>query len=261
MTRPRLDILLVEDSDQLAGATSRELEQVYGHKVTWVRDPTSLEEKLSKQRFDVAIVDVLYEHLNREFDVKRLARKIRVRGDQLLISGLSAIYMLRQKSPEVGTVVWTIGEANRRLHLLYAYENLVMRNYCSKSSGTGRADTLARSARMAHEGQQFIDPVLNPYLPLEKEHARRASDIILNDECKRAIWRAIAVGADTRSEIGRLAGYSDRTVGNRIPEMYRDLLEFDAGLVPSKSPFLEVVRYATSNWQFFLDEAVRLMYP
>ena len=58
-----------------------------------------------------------------------------------------------------------------------------------------------------------------------------------------------------------MAGYSGRTVGNRIPEMYQDLLEFDTGLRESRSPLLEVVRYAAANWQFFLDDAVRVMYP
>lgn len=254
-----LSIMLVEDSDQLAGATARELEQEYGHRVTCLRDPLSMSSELSAQHFDVAIIDLLYEHLNREFDAKRLARKVRVRGDRLLVTGLMAVRLLHEHHPNIGTVIWTSGEANRRLHLLYSYENLMMRNYCSKSPGTGRCDTLEYAARMAHGRHTYVDPVLNPYLPATG--SRPAGDILFQDVCKRAIWRAIAVGADTRSEIGRIAGYSDRTVGNRIPEMYRDLLEFDPGIVGSKSPLLEVVRYVAGNWQFFLDEAVRAMYP
>jgi DNA-binding NarL/FixJ family response regulator len=259
MTHESLNILLIEDSDHLAGATSRELGQRYGHNVTWLRDPTSMEQEFSEQRFDVAIIDLLYEHLNLEFDARRLARKVQVRGEPLLITGLTAIRMLRDQYPSVGIVVWTTGEANRRLHLLYSYQDLAMRNYCSKSPGTGHADMLEQTARMAHEHHPFVDPVLNPYLPADK--TRWASQILLGDSCKRAIWRAIAVGAATRPEIARIARYAPRTIGNRIPEMYQDLLEFDAGLISSNTPLLEVVRYASRHWEFFLDDAVRVMYP
>jgi len=259
MTQGGLNILLVEDSDQLAGSISRELKREYGHTVTWLRDPTLMESTPGNQRFDVAIIDLLYEHLNREFDAKRLAGRVRVRGDRLLISGLTAIRILREERLAAGIVVWTSGEANRRLHLLYSYEDLAIRTYCSKSPGTGRADILEQAVRMAHNHSHYVDPVLNPYLPAGR--GRRASDILLQDECKRAIWRAIALGADTRIEIQRLAGYAARTIGNRIPEMYRDLQEFEAGFVSARSPLLEVVRFATGNWQFFLDDAVRVMYP
>jgi DNA-binding NarL/FixJ family response regulator len=258
MTQDSLNILIIEDSDQLAGATSRELQE-YGHKVTWVRDPTTMEQELSGQQFDVAIIDLLYEHLNLEFDARRLARKVQVRGESLLITGLTAIRVLREKYPSVGIVVWTSGEANRRLHLLYAYQDLAMRNYCSKSPGTGRVDTLEHAAKMAHGNRSFVDPVLNPYLPTDQ--TRWASRILLGDQCKRAIWRAIAIGAATRPEIARIARYAPGTIGNRIPDMYHDLLEFDTGLISGNTPLLEVVRYASRHWEFFLDDAVRVMYP
>jgi DNA-binding NarL/FixJ family response regulator len=252
-------ILLVEDSGQLAGAVARELEQDYGHTVTWLRDPTLLESALVEHCFDVAIIDLLYEHLNREFDARRLAGTVRVRGEEMLITGLTAVRMLREQQPSIATVIWTSGEATRRLHLLYSYQDLMMRNYCSKSPGTGRRDTLQDAAKEAYERRTSIDPVLNPYLP--SGQGRSASQILLGDECKRAIWRAIALGAHSRSEIGRAAGYAPRTVGRQIPEMYQDLLEFDMGLPGRRTPLLEVVRYSAMNWHFFLDEAVRAMYP
>lgn len=254
-----MHILLIEDSDQLAGAVARELERDYGHSVTWLRDPTPLESALTENHFDVAIIDLLYEHLNREFEASRMAGNVRVRGQQMLITGLTAVRLLRERESSIATLIWTSGEATRRLHLLYSYQDLGMRCYCSKSPGTGRRDTLEDAARAAREGLQFIDPVLNPYLPSGR--GRTAGQILLGDECKRAIWRAIALGAHTRSEIGRATGYAPRTVGGRIPEMYQDLLEFDMGLPGRKTPLLEVVRYAATNWHFFLDEAVRAKYP
>ncbi|WP_432085582.1 hypothetical protein [Streptomyces sp. bgisy095] len=258
MNRP-LRILLVEDSDLLAGAVSRELEREYGHTVVTARDPIGLDAVLEAQRFDVAVVDLLYEHLNRAFDTLRLTGRPAVRGDGLLISGLSAIRSLHARTPPVPTVVWTSGEANRRLHLLYAYQNLGVRSYCSKSPGTGRLDLLEETAREAARGRALVDPVLNPYLPAD--NARITSGILMEDESKRAIWRVVALGAATREEIGRLAGYAPRTVGRLIPEMYSGLLEFDVGLQESRTPFVDLVRYAAGNWQFFLDEAVRAEYP
>lgn len=252
-------ILLVEDSDLLAGAVSRELEREYGHTVTAVRDPLGLDALLDAERFDAAVVDLLYEHLNRDFDALRLSGRLRVRGDALLVSGLTAVRTLHGRPAPTPTVVWTSGEANRRLHLLYAYQNLGVRSYCSKSPGTGRLDTLERAVREAAAGRFHVDPVLNPYLP--SENARSTSRILLQDEGKRAIWRAVALGAHTREEIGRLAGYSPRTVGRLIPEMYAALMEFDIGLVESRTPFVDLVRYVAGNWQFFLDEAVRAEYP
>ncbi|MFD7626485.1 hypothetical protein ACFV7Q_10630 [Streptomyces sp. NPDC059851] len=252
-------ILLVEDSDLLAGAVGRELEREYGHVVTPVRDPLGLDGLLERERFDMAVVDLLYEHLNKDFDALRSSGKLGIRGNALLVSGLTAIRTLQNRPSPVPTVVWTSGEANRRLHLLYSYQDLGVRAYCSKSPGTGRLDVLEAAARQAVAGAPYVDPVLNPYLPSRK--ARSASRILLEDETKRAIWRAVALGARTRQEIGTLAGYAPRTVGRLIPEMYQDLTEFDIGLPESRTPFVDLVRYAAGNWQFFLDEAVRAAYP
>src|SRR5450755_1242301 len=177
----KLHILLIEDSDQLAGAVARELEQNYGHSVTWLRDPTQLESALVQSHFDVAIIDLLYEHLNREFEASRMAGKVKVRGDEMLITGLTAIRLIRELQSSMATLIWTSGEATRRLHLLYSYQDLMMRNYCSKSPGTGRRDTLEDAARAAFEQRHFIDPVLNPYLPSGR--GRTASQILLEDEC------------------------------------------------------------------------------
>ncbi|MFE9172708.1 hypothetical protein ACFYNZ_25075 [Streptomyces kebangsaanensis] len=254
-----LRILLVEDSDLLAGAVSRELEREYGHTVVTVHDPVNLVTLLDTKHFDVAIVDLLYEHLNRAFDSLRLSGQLSVRESTLLISGLTAIRSLNARKPAIPTVVWTSGEANRRLHLLYAFQNLGVRSYCSKSPGTGRLDILEKTVREAACGRIYVDPVLNPYLPAD--NARTTSGILMQEENKRAIWRAVALGGATREEIGRLAGYAPRTVGRLIPEMYSDLMEFDVGLAESRTPFVDLVRYVASNWQFFLDEAVRAEYP
>jgi DNA-binding NarL/FixJ family response regulator len=162
-------------------------------------------------------------------------------------------------APRPGVVVWTSGEANRRLHLLFAYEDLDVRVFCSKSSGTGRVDTLNAAIMAAAASKTWTDPVLNSYLPTG--HARRLSQILFSEPPHSRIWRAISLGAHSRREIAQRTHYSTRTVGNCIPAMYHDLLELDQGMTGGRTPLPEVIRFAATNWEFLLDDAVRARYP
>jgi len=252
-------ILLVEDHSQLAGPISRELMGEYGHEVDWVRDPLEARHQLQHKRYEVAVVDLLYEHLTQQFDARRLSRRVSLTGSQMLITGLSAVQAFREQVTTGGVVLWTSGEANRRLHLLFAYEDLGIRAYCSKSAGTGKADVLNDTLVAAANRQSHVDPVLNAYLPATGH--RRIGDTLLREESKRAIWRALSLGAHTRAEISAVTGYSERTIGNLVPRMLDDLVEFDPGFRPGRSPLGEVASYASRNWEFFLDDAVRAIYP
>jgi DNA-binding NarL/FixJ family response regulator len=254
-----MKVLLVEDHSQLAGPISRELIQEYGHDVDWVCDPLEARSRLRDHRYDVAVVDLLYEHLTQQFDARRLSRSVSLTASQMLITGLAAVQAFREHVTTGGVVLWTSGEANRRLHLLFAYEDLGIRAYCSKSAGTGKADVLNDTLIAAAKHQSHVDPVLNSYLPATGQ--RKIRDTLLREESKRAIWRALSLGAHTRAEISAIAGYSERTIGNLIPGMLDDLVEFDPGLRPGRSPLSEVVSYASRNWEFFLDDTVRSMYP
>jgi DNA-binding NarL/FixJ family response regulator len=209
--------------------------------------------------FDVVVVDLLYEHLSRGFDERRRAGPLDVCGDDLLLSGLTTIHTMTLAAPRTGVVVWTSGEANRRLHLLFAYEDLGVRVFCSKSSGTGRVDTLNTAIITAAAGATWTDPVLNSYLPAG--HTRQLSQILLGEPSHRRIWRAISLGAHSRREIAQRTNYSIRTVGNCIPVMHDQLLEFDPGMTGGGAPLSDVIRFAAVNWEFFLDDAVRARYP
>lgn len=254
-----MHVLLVEDHSQLAGPISRELAGEYGHEVDWVRDPLEARNRLQSKSYDVAIVDLLYEHLTQQFDVRRLRHRVSLTGSQMLITGLWAVEAFRERVRGGGVVLWTSGEANRRLHLLFAYEDLGIRAYCSKAAGTGKADVLNETLLAAASGQIRVDPVLNSYLPAAG--GRKISQTLLREESRRAIWRALSLGAHTRAEIAALTGYSERTIGNLIPRMLEDLVELDPGLRPGRSPLGEVAAYASRNWEFFLDDAVRARYP
>jgi DNA-binding NarL/FixJ family response regulator len=252
-------VLLVEDHVPLAELVSRELHEESGHEVTCARDPIEARAAYEHTSFDLAIVDLLYEHLNRAFDSRRAAGTASLTSKHLLLSGLSAVHELTVPRGRTGVVIWTSGEASRRLHLLFAYEELAARVFCSKSTGTGKLDILTEALRAAAEKRTYIDPVLNSYLPADG--APTISGTILHDPARRSIWRALALGARTRGQVSDITGYSPRHVGNLIPEMFNDLSTLDAGLRSSGSPMNEVISYASRNWEFFLDDTVRALYP
>lgn len=252
-------VLLVEDHSQLAVPIARELETEHGHQVTWSRDPLEAADRLRERNFDVAVIDLLYEHLTHQFDTNRRARQVSLTGaSTLLITGLFVAQEFRAHRSTGGIVLWTSGEANRRLHLLFAYKDLRVRAFCSKSSGTGKADMLHDTIVAAYHDSTKVDPVLNSYLPAAGDAA--VSKTLLRDECHRAIWRALSLGFHTREEIASVTGYARRTIGNAIPVMLRDLTQVDPGLRPGQRPINELVSYATRNWEFFLDESVRIAY-
>jgi DNA-binding NarL/FixJ family response regulator len=253
------NVLIVEDATQLATAVAYQLENWHGYSVSCVRDPNAMRAQLAAQHYDLALVDLLYEHLNQEFNTRRLAGQVSLTAPVLLVTGLTALRTIQQLSPGTRTVVWTSGEANRRLHILYAYEELSQRVFCSKSSDAEHAGAIADALRAAADGLGYVDPVLNSYLP--RPGAATISATLLREEVRRAIWRAVALGAHTRTDVARVTGYKPRYVGNQMPDMYADLQSFDPGLPDSHQPLIEIVRYAATNWQFFLDDAVRQTYP
>lgn len=61
-------VLLIEDHVPLAGLLARELTDKHGHEVTQARDPLSARAKCQTSGYDIAVVDLLYEHLNVDFE-------------------------------------------------------------------------------------------------------------------------------------------------------------------------------------------------
>lgn len=254
-----MHVLLIEDHSQLAGLVCRELHEKYDFETTWERDPIRAREKYRKVNYDVAIIDLLYGHLSQSFEDLRRDHMVTATSRQLLISGLMAAQELTAPPRHTKIVIWTSGEANRRLHMLYAYEELGIRVFCSKSSGGGTSSILVDALRTAAEGRTFVDPVLNSYLPAANSPSLR--ETILRESRKRAIWRALALGARTRGEISDITGHSNRTIGNLIPAMLDDLIEFDPGISRNSAPMAQLISYASRNWEFFLDEVIRAQLP
>ena len=85
-------VLLIEDHAQLAGLVSRELHHAHGWQVTAAaRDPLVARAAYRDTSFDLAIVDLLHEHLIRDFDERRAAGTASLTSKSLLISGLAAV--------------------------------------------------------------------------------------------------------------------------------------------------------------------------
>jgi DNA-binding NarL/FixJ family response regulator len=253
-------ILIVEDQGQLAGLVQRALSEQHHHEVTMAADPNEADARLNDEEYDVAVVDVHYDPLSKEFEARRRAHRVGLTSKRLLVSGLAVLRSLQANESRTQTVVWTSGEFNRHLHILFAYEEMHVRAFCSKSSSNGTVDPLNDAIRAAADRRPYVDADLNPYLPTELSLPLSRS--LLREQNRRAVWRAIALGAHSRDEISAITGYSQRYIGNLVPRILdEDLRLVDPGIRPDRSPLNELVRFASQNWEFLLDDTVREMFP
>lgn len=253
-----MKVLIVEDEDQLAGLVQRELQREYDHQVTISVDLEEAGKRLSEDVFDVVVADILYDPLVTEFDLRVGTDGVRPTDRPLLGSGLSVLATARGLSPAPGMIVWTSGDTLRRLHLIFAYEDLGVRSFCSKRSGSGTLRPLHRAITAAAASQPYVDNVLSVYLP--EPGAIPLGNTLLRDPKRRLFWRALALGYRTAKEIAIATKYSEKTVRNEMGDMFNDLRLVDPGVPDVKKPQPEVIHYATRNRYFFLDEAVRQVY-
>lgn len=154
-------ILISEDQQQYVGYFQRDLHERYGHDVVVVSDPQEAVHHLDLHEVDVAVIDLMYEEkLQPRTDAYRERRTSLAAA--LVTSGLTVIRAAADR--QVSVVVWTSGEANRHLHLIFAYEQFAVRAICSKTTGNG-ADHLHTAVLAAAEGRTSIDPLLQPFVP------------------------------------------------------------------------------------------------
>ncbi|HJP69253.1 MAG TPA: hypothetical protein VJ846_10155 [Sphingomicrobium sp.] len=251
-------VLIVEDSGYLSGAVGRELSADFGYQVTVARDPIEMKQMLENERFDLALVDLLYRHLSDDFEHRRRSGQVSLTGRQFLVTGLTALRALREQSPSTSVAIWTSGEGSRALHIAFAHDFLNVRVLASKDGPTGKVDTLHDIVQLALDGGTFIDETLASYLPAPGSPTLH--DTFLANETNRAIWRTCALGISAQKEIAKKIGGSEKQIGKHIRVMYDKLLAF-TGLPPrARTALHEVTRYAEANWEFFLDAAVRAMY-
>ncbi len=155
--------------------------------------------------------------------------------------------------------MWTSGDPSRRLHLIFAYEDLGVRAFCSKRSGSGSLEPLHQAIEAAGVQRRYADSILGVYLPGRGSFA--LSTTLLREQSHRMFWRALALGYHTAEEIADVTPYAKKTVRSAMGKMLDDLRTVDPGVGDTKKPQPELVRYASSNRYFFLDDAVRKLYP
>ena len=254
-----MQVLLVDDQIQYASLVAEKLAEHVGNETTLVSDPHEAVRRLATERYDVVVVDLLYDRFSVDFNRRRLAHLVDPGDAALLISGLYVLDHLRRSGAVTRPVLWTSGDENRQLHVKFAFEELGVRSFCSK--GSRSIDALVRAVKTAGSDGSYIDPIISTLVPPPDSAPLRQT--ILRDPQRRAIWRALALGHHSREDIQHATHYSRGHIGNLISGIYaEDLTLIDPGL-PNKvaSPVAELIRYAAINWEFLLDDTVKARYP
>ncbi|QKV80628.1 response regulator transcription factor [Amycolatopsis sp. Hca4] len=246
-------VLVVEDEGVSAATAEAELRNSVASEVVVVADPVEALRRLKRTCFDVVVVDMLYRPHSEDFERRRRLGEVGLTGTRLHLSGLAVLHVAAGTG--TAAVLWTGGEANRRLHMLFAYEQLACRAMCPKDSA-GRLVTAVRSAA---SGREYLDPVVRMHLPPRSTPSLR--ETFLHSGSRLAVWRAMALGLHDHSRIGKAVGISPGTVRRGVEDMRARLVRFDPGCSLEGPPTPELVRYASQNWHFFLDETVRELHP
>jgi DNA-binding NarL/FixJ family response regulator len=246
-------ILVAEDMGIATDMARAELTQAMPCEPVLVADPVTALDRLRRERFDVAVVDMLFQAHSDEFERRRRDGKVRLTDARLHLSGLA----LLQAAGTAGTpaVLWTSGEPNRRLHMMFAHEQLGCRGMCPKDV----KGKLAAAVQAVVAGREYIDPILRMHLPPRCAPSLR--ETFFSSGSRRAMWRAMALGLHDHARIGRAVGVVGGTVRRSVEEMRSKLVAFDPGCSREGPPTAELVRYASQNWEFFLDDTVREVYP
>jgi DNA-binding NarL/FixJ family response regulator len=238
------------------------LRERYGHEVVQVRDPVEAQAALAGGGFDAAVVDIIFDAMPEEFAARSRDRHNPLSTDRLILSGLSIVYASNAAGTPV--VVWTSGESNRKLHVIFAYEELRVRAFVSKRSSAGPAN-LDEALRSAVAGREYADVIIAASLPPARAVPMRQT-ILSDPASKRTIWRALAVGARSRKDIAVVTGLEEKTIGDLVLAMYEDVTALGVRL-PTSSPHFdsrarlnELASFASFYSAFFLDDAVRVVF-
>ncbi|MFF5084029.1 hypothetical protein ACFY36_43840 [Actinoplanes sp. NPDC000266] len=246
-------ILLVEDEDYTAATAATELSSALTCEIVRIADPVEASARLERENFGAVVADMLYSAHSAQFEERRRRKQVKLTDAQLHLSGLAMLRTARSK--EIPAVLWTNGEANRRLHIIFAYEELECRAMCPKDA----VGKLASTVMSALQGHTRIDPLLQLYLPPRSAPSLR--ETFFRSATALAVWRAMALGLHEHSQIAGVVGVEAPTVRKGMAEMRDRLMAFDQGCSPGGRHTPELARYAGLNWQFFLDHTVREMHP
>lgn len=245
-------ILVVEDMGIAGAMAHTELAEAMPCEPVVVPDPVAALDRLRRERFDAAVVDMLFQSHSDEFERRRRDGRVRLTDARLHLSGLALLRAAR--SAGTPAVLWTSGEPNRRLHMTFAHEQFACRGMCPKDKGK-----LATAVRAVVAGREYLDPILRMHLPPRSAPTLR--ETFFSSEPRRAMWRAMALGLHHHARIAQAVGVKSGTVRRSVEEMRTRLVAFNPGCSDEGPPTPELVRYASQNWEFFLDDTVREVFP
>lgn len=248
-------ILIVEDEGVAAQMATTELVNAMPCEISVVATPADAIARLSHEDFHVTVVDMLCLAHSDKFEARRRNGEVRLTDPQLHLSGLAVLQAVRASKRGTAPVLWTNGEPNRRLHMMFAYEQLGCQVMCPKDA-VGKLPLAVRAAVASH---QHIDPVLRMHFPPLRSPSLR--ETFFASSSKLAVWRAMALGLHDHTAIARTVGVSAGTVRRGMDDMRTKLVAFDPGCTLDGPPTPQLVRYASQNWQFFLDDTVREFFP
>jgi DNA-binding NarL/FixJ family response regulator len=247
-------ILLVDDLGiDTTGATSV-LQEAMRCEVIPAATPDEAMTRLRRERYDVAVVDMLYLGLEDAFRKRRSEGRVQLTDRQLLMTGLAVLREVAAGGSGCAPVLFTNGEPNRRLHIMFAYQQLGCRVMCPKDA----TKKLPEAVRAAAAGREYIDGLVRTWFA--PRNAPTIEKTFLSSAPQRAIWRAMALGLRDYPRIAEATNNSPSTVSSNVKRMYQALCDFDPGYDRDGRAIAELTCYASENWQFFLDDTVRVMY-
>jgi len=151
---------------------------------------------LASAQFDVALVDVLYVPILESLEDERRRGAISAGTGPFFESGLAVLDAIETQQP-IPAAIWSEGDDNRLLHMIYAFQRFNVGNFYRKFQvGTALLD---RAIKQTTSGIRYIDKGLQQsgvgaaWLPLDKT--------LFAEPEWPVIWRALALGATSHKKI------------------------------------------------------------
>jgi DNA-binding NarL/FixJ family response regulator len=230
-------VLIVEDHQAVAESLALALRSRHHHEVVCRPSPEHLDAVLARCDFQVAIIDLLF------------------RGSPA-VSGLSALDLVSNTSPDTKLILWTAAEENRILHLGVAFGCFELAGAIPKDISLQDLEECISSVLA---GKVYFHPELAVHRVPRRQ--KSAGELLLASDTHANVWRAIARGARSRDAIAKHCNYSPRTVGDAISDMNNLLVSLmlvdpDINAAVKQPAQATVVGFAVRHREFFLDETV-----
>jgi DNA-binding NarL/FixJ family response regulator len=252
--------ILVVDDFVLVELALAQVIQGTPHTLTGVRDPRSLPEVLAQAaRFDLALVDINF--------------------GPGVPTGLTAMRILRDLSPETGIVIESTDEERNRLLFLLAsfmfFEPLALLSKAAPTEAIRALIDAAGRGELAEPGFAGPDSAPGRESPVQRLIRNTGLlDELIRNRTDLMLWRAL-VRFDKRGEVARAAHVDERTVDrftasksqvvDKIQaEFPEDEAAPEAPAPPDDDPdgrrrhpnLVRLARFAQTHSHFFDDQAV-----